>query len=488
MIGADSRGQTRIADLQVLNRQELAELAQARSLFQAGDTAAAKSLVMSDRGLNIMEKMSLLLGQMEQEETAVAELRRKTYQQSIRITAASIYGGSVLAALGILLVALSIIREMGRRERDAAALRQSEEWFRVTLSSIGDGVIATNDQGLISFLNPVAERLTGASLAHARGRKIGDIFHILSEDTNKPTENPVEKVLARNCAVGSGNRTLLRRADGHFLPIEDSAAPITGDSSKLIGVVLVFRDVSPERSFQEALRRTEKLAAAARLSATVAHEINNPLEAIGNLIFLARTNLDEPDMAAEQLQLAEQELARISHITRQTLGFCRESTSPSLVHLRSLIESVLKLYSNKLQIKQIKIEAAFEECPPITVFAGEIEHLVSNIISNAIDALPVNGTLKIEASPVKMVEGDSIRLEISDDGPGIAPENLKRIFEPFFTTKKNVGTGLGLWVCKEIAERHGGSVYAHSDTENGSKGAVFTVLLPYQIQNNNNRA
>ena len=304
----------------------------------------------------------------------------------------------------------------------------------------------------------------------------------------RPVENPVEKVLAKGCVVGPENRTVLRRPDAHFLPIEDSAAPITDDSSKLIGVVLVFRDASPERGFQEALRRTEKLAAAARLSATVAHEINNPLEAIGNLIYLAKTNLDAPDMAAEQLQLAEQELARISHITQQTLGFCRESTSPSLVHLPTLIKSVLKLYSNKLQIKQIKIEAAFEDCPPITVFAGEIQQLVSNIISNAIDALPVSGTLKIQAAPVQTADGESIRIKIEDDGPGIAPENLKRIFEPFFTTKKDVGTGLGLWVCKEIAQRHGGSVYAHSETGNGSKGAVFTVLLPYQIQNNNNRA
>ncbi len=488
LIDEDSRGRTRVADLQVLMRQEFAELARASSLLQAGDTAAAKAVVMSDKGPNIMKKMHSLVGEMEQEETSVAELRRKAYQQSIRITAASIYGGSVIAALGILFVALSIIHEIGRRERDAAALRQSEEWFRVTLSSIGDGVIATNDQGLISFLNPVAERLTGTSLAHDRGRRIGDIFHILSEHTNKPVENPVEKVLARGCAVGPENRTVLRRPNGQFLPIEDSAAPITDDSSKLIGVVLVFRDASPERSFQEALRRTEKLAAAARLSATVAHEINNPLEAIGNLIYLARTNLDAPDMAAEQLQLAEQELARISHITQQTLGFFRESISPSSVYLPSLIKSVLKLYSNKLQMKQIKIEAAIEECPPITVFAGEIQQLVSNIISNAIDALPINGTLKIEAAPMKMANGESIRLKIEDNGSGIAPENLKRIFEPFFTTKKDVGTGLGLWVCKEIAERHGGSVYAHSVTDNGSKGAVFTVLLPYQIQNNNNHA
>ena len=104
--------------------------------------------------------------------------------------------------------------------------------------------------------------------------------------------------------------------------------------------------------------------------------------------------------------------------------------------------------------------------------------LVSNIISNAIDAVPINGMLKIDASPVKLAGGDSIQLKVEDDGPGIAPENLKRIFEPFFTTKKDVGTGLGLWVCKEIAERHGGSVQVESKTANGAKGAIFTVLLP----------
>ena len=110
---------------------------------------------------------------------------------------------------------------------------------------------------------------------------------------------------------------------------------------------------------------------------------------------------------------------------------------------------------------------------PITGLAGEIQQLVSNIISNAIDALPVKGTLKIEASPVKLADSESIRLNIEDDGPGIAPENLKRIFDPFFTTKKDVGTGLGLWVCKEIAERHGGSVQVQSKNENGREGRHF---------------
>jgi PAS domain S-box-containing protein len=477
-IGDNPAQQAEAANLRVLVHQKLDELAQTISLFQSGDAEGAKAVVMSDHGFRVMESIRSLIKQMEQEETSVGDLRRAAYQQSIRITVICIYAASGIAALGVILLAFSIIREMETREKDAASLRQSEQWFRVTLSSIGDGVIATDDQGRVSFLNPIAERLTGTSLEEARGKKIGDVFPIFSEATNNPVDNPVEKVLALGSIVGLANHTVLRHRDGHLLPIEDSAAPITDDSGRLIGVVLVFHDASRERSFQDVLRRTEKLAAAARLAATVSHEINNPLEAIGNLIFLARTNPDATEKIVSHLQLAEQELARVSHITRQTLGFYRESTSPTSVHIPTLVESVLTLYSNKLQVKQIQVQLALEACPPITGLAGEIQQLVSNIISNAIDAVPISGTLKINASAVKLAGGGSIRLKIEDDGPGIAPENLKRIFEPFFTTKKDVGTGLGLWVCKEIAERHGGSVQVESKNANGAKGAIFTVLLP----------
>jgi PAS domain S-box-containing protein len=477
-IGDDPAQQTQAANLRNLVHQKLDELAETVSLFQSGNAEGAKAFVMSDQGFRVMERIRSLVKQMEQEETSIGDLRRTAYQQSIQITVLCIYAASGIAALGIILLAFSIIREMETRQRDAAALRQREEWFRVTLSSIGDGVIATDDQGRVSFLNPVAERLTGTSLEQARGRKIGEVFPIFSEATNNPVDNPVDKVLGSGSVVGLANHTVLRHRDGHLLPIEDSAAPITDDSGNLIGVVLVFHDASRERSFQDMLRRTEKLAAAARLAATVSHEINNPLEAVGNLIFLARTSPDASENVVAQLQLAEQELARVSHITRQTLGFYRESTSPTSVHIPTLVESVLTLYSNKLQVKQIKVQLALEACPPITGLAGEIQQLVSNIVSNAIDAVPVGGTLNIDASPVKLTGGESILLKIEDDGPGIAPENLKRIFEPFFTTKKDVGTGLGLWVCKEIAERHGGTVQVESKNANGGNGAIFTVLLP----------
>jgi PAS domain-containing protein len=178
------------ANLRALIHQKLSELAQTISLYQSGDAAGAKALVMSDKGFKVMESIRALVGQMEQEETRVGELRRAAYRKSIRITFVCIYAASAVAALGIIWLALFIMRESERRERDAAALRRSEEWFRVTLSSIGDGVIVTDDQGFVSSLNPVAERLTGTSLAQAKGDRIGDVFPIFSEVTNKPAENP----------------------------------------------------------------------------------------------------------------------------------------------------------------------------------------------------------------------------------------------------------------------------------------------------------
>ncbi len=175
-IGDNPAQQAQVANLRGLIHLKLAELSETISLVQSGDAAGAKALVMSGKGFRTMESIRSLVSRMEQQEIAVGELRRTVYQKSIRITVACIYAASAIAALGVVLLAFSVIREMERRERDAAALRQSEEWFRVTLSSIGDGVIATDDRGRVSFLNPVAERLTGTTLAQAKGKKLLKYF------------------------------------------------------------------------------------------------------------------------------------------------------------------------------------------------------------------------------------------------------------------------------------------------------------------------
>jgi signal transduction histidine kinase len=245
-----------------------------------------------------------------------------------------------------------------------------------------------------------------------------------------------------------------------------------------VGVVLVFRDATHERKSQELLRKAEKLAAASRLASTVAHEINNPLEAVCNLVYLAKATPGVPAPVVQQLTMAEGELERVSHITRQTLGFYHESNAPDQVELAALIDSVLKLYSNKFRTKDIDVQCDLDGCPPIQGWPGELKQLISNLISNAADAMSSKGVLKLKLSCIDNSGGKVVQLTIEDNGPGIAKENLDRIFEPFFTTKKNVGTGLGLWVSKEIAERHGGTIEVHSGQGNDSGGARYVVSLP----------
>jgi PAS domain S-box-containing protein len=471
--------QARIAQLHALADQKLKELAATISLYRAGDSEAAEDMVLTNRGLQTMQRIRALMDQMEQEERSLDARRRETYRKSTQLTVACVYLTSALAGVGLVLLGYFVLRDLALREKHSVEIRQREEWFRVTLTSIGDGVIATDGQGRVTFINRVAEQLTGRTLREFKGKPVVEAFPIYNELTGTPTENPVQKVMQMGRIVGLANHTVLEQPNGTRLPIEDSAAPIQDDRGQLVGVVLVFRDATAERKAQDLLRKTEKIAAAARLAATVAHEINNPLEAVSNLIYLAKSHAGVPAEVIGELNLAEDELARASHVTRQTLGFYRESTFPDAVDMSALVESVLKLYSNKLKNKNIVVQRDFAPCPPLRGWTGELRQVVSNLVSNAIDAMSTGGTLRLGIGGAVIEEGDAVQLTVEDDGPGIASEHVDHIFEPFFTTKKDVGTGLGLWVSKQIVERHGGSIKVGA--KNGP-GAIFTVVLPCSTQ------
>jgi PAS domain S-box-containing protein len=479
LTAANAQQQALMPELRVRAEDKLAELAQTISLYQSGKQDEAKALVTSDVGLRHMNAIRRLMDEMQKVEVSREEARTAQYQRSIGGTVRSIYLASLVAVLGLVLLARYILREMALREKYAAEIKAREEWFRVTLTSIGDAVIATDDHGMVTFLNPVAEKLTGVRLADAREKDVRTVFPIVNELTGEPVEDPVKKVLELGTVVGLANHTVLKCIDGSLKPIEDSAAPIRDDRGRLLGVVLVFRDVTHERKTEEVMRKTEKLAAAARLSATVAHEINNPLAAVVNLIYIAKHRQDASPAMAETLALAEQELDRVAHITRQTLGFFRESNVPEAIAVPELIESVIKLYSNRLKNKNINLVREFGECPRIYGMQGELEQAVSNLLSNAADAVDRDGTIVVRSQPVSNGDVGAVEIVIEDNGPGIARENVDRIFEPFFTTKEDVGTGLGLWITKEIVNRHGGSILVGSGDHNGSTcGAAFTITLP----------
>jgi PAS domain S-box-containing protein len=471
--------QATIRELRSLTREKMDELAQTIALNRAGNAKQARRVVLSDRGLLIMDKLRLLFAQMRQEETRLDKERDAEYRHSIRMSAISIWLASLAALLGTIALAYFILRERNLRERHAHELRVSEEWFRTTLGSIGDAVIATDRSGNVTFLNAQAEKLVGAKFVEARGKSIGEVFPIFSELTGDAAEDPVKKVMDRGAIVGLANHTVLKKSDGSLIPIEDSAAPIRDDRDDLIGVVLVFRDVTAERKAQEAMRRTEKLAAAARLSATVAHEINNPLAAVVNLIFIAKNTEGVPEAVVQDLVQVEHELERVAHITRQTLGFYRESGTPEMIEVPALIESALRLYSNKIAAKSIKVERAFEDCASVTGVSGELRQAVSNVIANAIDAVDQNGVISIGTRTIPANGSCTVEIIVADNGPGISAEHMDRIFEPFYTTKKDVGTGLGLWAAKTIVERHDGSISVRPDEGNGAqRGAAFMIQLP----------
>ena len=231
---------------------------------------------------------------------------------------------------------------------------------------------------------------------------------------------------------------------------------------------------------EEALRHSEKLATTGRLAASIAHEINNPLEAISNAIFLARSS--SPEDVATYLQMADQELARVAQITKQTLGFYRETASPGIVNASVLLDEILNLYSRKLQTKNISVKKQYRGEFEVWGLEGELRQVFANQIANAIYAMPKNGRLTIRIRRSRnwgtKAERSGTAVSMVDTGSGISQESLSKIFDPFFTTKQDVGNGLGLWVTQGIVTRHGGNIRVKSSTYPGGSGTIFTTFLP----------
>ena len=237
-----------------------------------------------------------------------------------------------------------------------------------------------------------------------------------------------------------------------------------------------FVDITAYKRAEQALIRSEKLASVGRMAATVAHEINNPLEAVANCIYIAATNPKLPLEVKEHLETADRELKQISDLTRRTLGFYRENAKPSMVDIRTLVGEVVELYSSKFRSKDIRLSVEHDGCcAQVVAVAGEIRLVISNLLVNAVDASNLKGSVRIRISRVLLNGSIYTRVTVADTGTGIPAEIRSRIFEPFFTTKEKVGTGLGLWVSEQIIEKHEGHIRVRSIE---GKGTVFSVFLP----------
>jgi len=365
----------------------------------------------------------------------------------------------------------------------AEELFESEQNLRTTLASIGDGVVTCDVDGRVQMMNPVAQELTGWLESQARGRPLEEVFNIVNEDTRQPLENPVAKVLRLDRIVGIANHTVLIRRDGSEIAIDDSGSPIRNEAGQLIGIVMVFRDITMERRTRAALLANEKLAVAGRLAATIAHEIHNPLDSVANLLYLLQHDPNQ-DEAKHFLDIAQSELARVTQISRAMLSLYRESKAPVPVALKDMLDELLLLMEGRFNSLGVQVSSNLP--PSITVegYPAELRQVFTNLITNAAEAAAEGGTVTVRVFPqISGVSPSGLRrepgaiVEITDNGPGI-PDNIReRLFQPFFTTKGERGTGLGLWVSQGIIRKHAGSIHLDSRTEGPGRGTTASVFL-----------
>ena len=278
--------------------------------------------------------------------------------------------------------------------------------------------------------------------------------------------------------------------DGSQRWISNHGRLFYGQTGKLIKMVGIAMDVTQRKKAEDALRRSEKLAATGRLAASIAHEINNPLEAVTNLLFLI-SSYDLSEEARAYLGLAEKELARVGDIATQTLRFYRQSYAPVTARVSELVDSVLKVYQSRLQAANVKVLKDYGEVSDLKCMSGEIRQVLANLVGNALDAMGNGGVLRLRIRAGRNWRNSwepGIRITVADNGSGITAGILPRIFEPFVTTKESTGTGLGLWVSSEIVHKHSGYIQVRSCTEPGKNGTIFTVFLPYAGKTTNLRS
>ncbi len=372
--------------------------------------------------------------------------------------------------------------EMSRtlQEREEK-LAEEKELLSVTLRSIGDAVIVTDVDGTITLLNKVAEQLTGWTSEEAGGRPLGEVFHIINEKTRQRCDHPVQKVIATGLICGLANHTALIRKDGAEKIIEDSAAPIRDRMSRIVGVVLVFRDTTDKKRMEEELLKAEKLQSVGVLAGGLAHDFNNLLTAILGNISMARMYIDSRSKASHRLTDAEAASRRATELTHQLLTFAKGGAP---VRQAVSIGDIVREAANfALHGTPVLSEFSLPEgLWTVEVDAGQMSQVFHNLIINAVQAMPKGGTVFFTAENVALADndvptldaGNYVRIVVRDTGPGIPEEHRPRIFEPYFTTKQQ-GSGLGLASVYSIVKKHDGHITVSSDL---SSGTTFEIYLP----------
>jgi PAS domain S-box-containing protein len=342
------------------------------------------------------------------------------------------------------------------------------------VESSDDAILTKDLTGRITSWNGAAARVFGYSEAEIVG---SSILTLIPEELHSEEWEILAKLQAGQ-RIDHYETTRLKK-NGERIDVSLTISPLRNAAGTIIGASKVLRDISGRKRIEQSLMQAEKIAATGRMAATMAHEINNPLEAVLNLIYLARLNASDPEQVREFLTAAEDELTRVSHIARQALGYYREHASEQDVSLAELVQEALRVYEPKLRAAGIRIQSKFAPAPTIVLRRGEITQVISNLITNAMYAMPSGGSLMISVEETTVSSRNGLILMVEDNGVGIPSENLEKIFEPFFTTRNAIGTGIGLWVTKQFIEGHSGNIEVRSSIDSASHGTKMLLFLPF---------
>jgi PAS domain S-box-containing protein len=367
------------------------------------------------------------------------------------------------------LIGLSTIaRDVTEQKIARAALDQKQRELEDFFENAVVGLHWVGPDGTILWAN----RAEMESLGYSPEEYIG--HHIAEFHADRDAIDDILERLGRNEKLHS-YEARLRCKDGSIKHVLISSSVLRDEKGRFIHTRCFTVDVTARKLAEEALRRTEKMAATGRLAASIAHEINNPLESVTNLLYLAKTSAQRADVR-EYLELADDELKRVSYIARRTLGFFKDGSESRTVRLDELVTDVASIYHTRVEARHIALKL---DLVPVTVhgYEGELRQVVSNLLLNAVEASSEHGHIVIRVRR----RGSQVSCVVADHGSGIAPSDRHRIFEPFFTTKKDTGTGLGLWVSREIIERHGGQIAFRACTQTPSSGTVFRFALPATV-------
>jgi len=374
-----------------------------------------------------------------------------------------------------------VSRDIGARKRAEEALSDEKERLRVTLQSIGDGVISTDRNGRIALMNPVAEKLTGYAETEALERPLQEVFRIIDDGTDQVNNTPLQEMANNDETVGLTNDTLMVSKDGTEFIISHSAAPILDAEKRTIGSVLVFRDITETRKMDKEISKIEKLESIGVLAGGIAHDFNNFLSGIIGNLSLAKAEIDPADRIFSRLERMERAALLAKNLTQQLLTFSKGGKPIKRpTQLMNLIKESATFASRGSSVRcdfDFQRDLLFAE-----VDEGQISQVIHNLVLNAVQAMPDGGVIQVRGENIHLsrrnelalIEGEYVKLTIQDQGMGIEKKDIKRVFDPYFTTKPK-GSGLGLTVVYAVIDKHKGRITVDSQPGSGTR---FSLYLP----------